>query len=241
MQSKKQIRLYCFSPPIMVATCIIELTLLAYTTWRYQFDKLTRLVIALLFFLATFQLAEFRVCRGYFGLAQWSHVGYAAITLLPPLGIHILYTISNRSKKPLMYAAYFSAFVFVGIFALTANSLTGHQCLGNYVMFQVNPSLTRFYGVYYYGWVLISMLLGIKLAEKIKDKRRKQALYGFVLGNSAFLIPTTTVNLLNHATLRGIPSIMCGFAVILAIVTVVWVMPRAGIQKSHNQQETVKP
>jgi hypothetical protein len=73
----------------MVATCVIEITLLIYTVWRYKLNKLTRLATLVLFLLAVFQLSEFRVCRGYTSLVLWSHIGYIAITLLPPVGIHI--------------------------------------------------------------------------------------------------------------------------------------------------------
>jgi hypothetical protein len=226
-------KLYCFSPPVMVATCIIEVSLLIYTLWRYRLNQLTRLVAIMLVTLATFQLAEFHVCRGTSGLAQWSHLGYIAITLLPPVGIHILYTIKKQKDHLLVYASYATALVFVAIFALTANSLTGHQCLGNYVMFQVNPRLTDLYGIYYYGWVLIGVALSLDFAHASEEKRMRQALYGFALGYAAFLVPTTTANLLDKATLRGIPSIMCGFAVILAIVTVAWVMPRVGLSRKQ--------
>ncbi|GEM_PF-4205541 len=41
----------------------------------------------------------------------------------------------------------------------------------------------------------------------------------------AFIVPTTAVNLINPATLAGIPSIMCGFAVLLAIILAGEVLP----------------
>lgn len=212
----------------MIATCIIEISLAVYTVWRYHFDKLTKLVALILVLLATFQIAEYHVCRGLSDPDLWSHIGYVSITLLPAVGIHIINTIKGKSRAKIVYAAYLTSAAFVAFFALSANSITGHQCLGNYVMFQVNPALTQLYGVYYYGWVIIGMVMSIKYAEHVSELKKRQALYGFAFGYAAFLIPTTTANLINRATLRGIPSIMCGFAVILAVITVTWVMPRAG-------------
>lgn len=215
----------------MVATCVIELVLLVYTVWRYKFNKLTRLVSLQLLFLAIFQLAEFHVCRGSSYTLQWSHIGYAAITLLPPLGIHIIQTIRGRKNSILVPVAYLSAAVFVAYFAFTARSLTGDQCLGNYVMFQVNPKLTDLYGIYYYGWVLAGMLLSMYYGDRTKEKRLRQALYGFAAGYAVFLVPTTTANLLDKATLQGIPSIMCGFAVLFALITVTLVLPRTASRR----------
>jgi hypothetical protein len=42
------------------------------------------------------------------------------------------------------------------------------------------------------------------------------------------MVPTTLVNLIDQNTIAGIPSIMCGFAVFLALALVFWVMPRGG-------------
>lgn len=217
----------------MIATCIIELSLIMYTLWRYKFNAFMRLAMALFFFLAVFQLAEFRVCTGSNGLVQWSHLGFVAITLLPALSVHAVLALRGKGHKnhAVLWATYACAAAFVTYFALSAHSLNGHACLGNYVMFQVNPGLTWLYALYYYGWVTIGILLSIRFASATKNKRQKQALYGFAVGYAAFLVPTATVNLLNRATLNGIPSIMCGFAVFFALILALYVMPRASVRR----------
>lgn len=226
MYRRNRSTFYCFSPPVMIATCIIELGLLVYNLWRYRWTPFTRLVALMLFFLAIFQLAEFQVCTGTSGLLQWSHLGYVAITMLPPLGIHALALLRNKPRHPIIYAAYATGAAFVAYFALTASSLNGHECLGNYVIFQVNPDITWLYAIYYYGWVIAGMFLGWQWGKQSRKKATRQALYGFAAGYAAFLIPTTTVNLLDRSTTNGIPSIMCGFAVLFAVIVSLWVMPR---------------
>jgi hypothetical protein len=221
---------YCFSPPVMIATCIIEISLFVYTVWRYKLNGITRLSLLMLLFLAVFQVAEFQVCTGSTGLVHWSHLGYVAITLLPPLGIHLITLLRRKkSSSPVVWIGYATGLAFVLYFALTANSLNGHACEGNYVIFQVNQGLTWLYAVYYYGWVVTSMLLSIRYAGLTKERRRKQALYGFAAGYAAFLVPTTTANLLSSSTRAGIPSIMCGFAVLFALILTLYVMPRVGM------------
>ena len=227
---------FCFSPPVMIVTFIIEIGLLLYTVWRYKFNRLTQLVMALLFFLAMFQLAEFQVCEGSSAQALWAQIGYVSITLLPPLGIHIMHLLSKQKSMIIVYAAYATAAAFVAYFALSAGSLNGHECLGNYVIFQVNQDMTVPYGIYYYGWVITAMVLSFKFATEAKTKRLRQALYGFAFGYAAFLIPTTTANLLDKATTRGIPSIMCGFAVLMALVAVLYVMPRVAIVRPRKHR-----
>jgi hypothetical protein len=166
------------------------------------------------------------------GGVQWSNVGFVAITLLPPLGIHAMYTIAKKRKIAVITAAYASAAVFTAFFAFSSSAINGHQCLGNYVIFQVNADLTVLYGIYYWGWVVFGMIVSALMARSIRVKECKQALYGFSVGYAGFLIPTTAANLVNNTTVRGIPSIMCGFAVLFAIILGLYVMPRVGKQRS---------
>jgi len=55
----------------------------------------------------------------------------------------------------------------------------------------------------------------------------RQALTGVVVGYASFILPTTAVNVLAPGTTRGIPSIMCGFAIIMALIIGLYVLPRA--------------
>jgi hypothetical protein len=215
----------------MLATFAIEITLAVYVLWRYKLDEISRLVVAILFFLAVFQLAEYMVCGGLGadGLT-WSRIGYVAITILPPLGLHLAVKLANKRLPWLLWLAYGSAAAFVAFFALAPNSITGNVCQGNYVIFDVAPGSSWLYGLYYYGWLITSVWLSWQWA-KSAGKKAARALSGLVVGYLAFLLPTTTVNLIEPSTLIGIPSIMCGFAVLLAITLVFWVLPAAGTKR----------
>lgn len=210
----------------MIATFLIEIGLLVYNLWRYRWTPFTRLVALLLFCLAVFQLAEFQVCTGSFGLLQWSHIGFVAITALPPLGIHAMATLRGNARHPMVYAAYATGVAFAIYFAFATGSLSGHECAGNYVIFHVNGTAAGLYGIYYYGWVIAAMVLGLRWGRQLKKKALRQAAHGFAAGYAAFLIPTTTVLLLNPQATAGIPSIMCGFAVLFAVIISLWVLPR---------------
>ena len=55
---------FCFSPPVMLATFIIEFGFAFYSIWRYKMTTISRLVVAMLFALGSFQLAEYMICGG---------------------------------------------------------------------------------------------------------------------------------------------------------------------------------
>jgi len=223
----KDLKLYCFSPVVMLGTCIVEIAFALWAIFRYKMNEAGRLVVLILVFLAIFQIAEFNVCEtGWIDSLLASRLGYVAITMLPPLGIHLAYALAGAKKRPLLIPAYATAALFAVFFLFIGQALSGHLCLGNYVIFQVLPGSVWLYALYYYGW----MIAGVRLCFTLQSGklRAASALTGLAVGYLAFMVPTTTINFLDRATIEGIPSIMCGFAVVLAVTLVVWVLPKAG-------------
>ncbi len=219
----------------MLATFFIEIAFLLYTVWRYKLNTLSRLVVALLFFLAVFQLAEYNVCGGLGADAiTWSRIGFVAITLLPPLGVHMIHAIAKRPWSNITGAAYGMAAAWIIIFAFSEKAFAGHVCAGNYVIFQIKPHLGGIYFFYYYLWLFIGGYLCFKFARTVKQKT-KESLILMALGYAALLVPTTMANMANPDTLRGLPSIMCGFAIILAAVVTFGVLPRSGKLRRPNR------
>ncbi len=120
------------------------------------------------------------------------------------------------------------------VFFLTYHAaFIGHQCTGNYVIFQLGPKMGGWYYVYYFGWLAAGIGLGAKWAnELMKQKgqaarRRLETVRAMIMGYLVFLLPVALANAVKPQTRRGIPSIMCGFAVLLALILVLYVLPRA--------------
>ncbi len=210
----------------MLATFLIEIALAAYVLWRYHMTPLTRLATLLLIMLAVFQLAEYMVCGGL-GLSgmDWSRVGFMAITALPPLGLHFGHALAGKQNKWLIGAAYITAAGFAGYFALATIAFTGNQCQGNYVIFELTPQATWLYSIFYYGWVILGLGCSLYFAKQANHVKQRRALRAFAFGYVSFLVPTSIINLISPETLAGIPSIMCGFAIIFALVLSLRVVP----------------
>ena len=202
----------------MLATFLIEVGFAVYVLWRYKMTAVTRLVAALLVFLALFQGTEFLLCGGA-GVpgGMWSRLGYASITMLPPLGIHLIYVLAGRTERKLVWFSYLTATAFIGYFVFMTQAISGHMCYANYAIFDVTRASALLYSLYYYGWLLAGIALSYMFAKPLPKKRRTP-LYALMVGYLSFLVPTTTVNVINPETIGGIPSIMCGFAVILAAI-----------------------
>jgi hypothetical protein len=220
----------------MVGTIIIELCLAVYTVVRYKMTEITRLITLTLFMLATFQLCEFFVCTGSAGhVPIWSRFGFAAITALPPLGLHILHVLSHKPRRRLVATAYATMVAFIAFFLLFPSVFNAYQCAGNYVIFHLRAHAGGVYWVYYFGWIFTSVTFGIRwlyeLQAKAKTKpaeRQLEAIQALIIGWFVFIIPTAVVNILKPSTTQGIPSIMCGFAVLFALILALYILPRAG-------------
>lgn len=219
--------LYCFSPPIMLATFVIEIILLGLTLWRRKLTATTKLIATTLFFLAFFQLCEYFVCGGLnFAATTWSRLGFVAITTLPPLGIHLVHSIAKKQPGWLVWGSYAVMAVWITIFGFTENAFTGHQCVSNYVIFQLGYFIGYAYTVYYYGLLLLGVWLALRFIETTKAKKTKLTLQAMIVGYLVFLLPTAIANTLKPETMAGIPSIMCGFAVLFALILYGYILPR---------------
>lgn len=227
-------KLFCFSPPVMLATFMIELIFAVYILWRYKMTAITRLVVSILACLGIFQAAEFMICGGMgIEAGTWSRLGYASITLLPPLGLHLVHAIAGKQKTYLVSAAYASAVAFVAYFVFATGAISGQTCYANYAVFQGgSPASEILYALYYYGWLIAGVSLAFAYAKQ--SRKAAPALRSLALGYLAFMLPTTTVNLIDPSTISGIPSIMCGFAVLLAFVLVIRVAPQSIVKRDES-------
>ncbi len=225
MQKEKG-RFYCFSPEVMLATFLFEIGSAIYILWRYKLSAVTRLASTILVCLAVFQVAEWIVCGEQSLL--WAKIGFLAITLLPPLGIHLAATIAQKHTR-VLWVAYGSAVVFAATFLFAEGAIGRQVCSGNYVIFEITPHATNWYALYYYGWLLTGVGFSLRWA-KTNNKRNRAALRSLAVGYASFIIPTTTVNIIAPETIAAIPSIMCGFAVLLAMMLTFKVVPEVGVR-----------
>ena len=220
---EKSTTLFCFSPPIMIATFIVEMVLAVYVFIKSQKAKSDLGIVLLLVFLAIFQLSEFLICGGRDPLL-WSRVGLFAITFLPVLG---LYLVSKLKKDThLLKFGIFVAIAFVIFFIFMPQTINGATCSGNYVIFDIKPNVHSLYGYYYFGFLLLGIweaLSGIRVDNR--KKMSKKALFWFIIGYLSFILPLTLVYFLIPVTRIAIASVMCGFAVIFAFILALKIAP----------------
>lgn len=237
MSKAKGVQFNCFSPPVMLATLIFEAGAALYVVWRYKMSVLARLAVASLTALAVFQLSEYQVCTGSGNSAEnWSRLGYVAISALPPLGLHLLHVLAGKPQRKLVAAAYLTMVGFVVYFLAHPTAFTGHQCTGNYVIFQIGLWQAIAYSAFYYGWLFTAIGLALHWGRHLRQAGKQalgklQMVQALTVGYLVFLLPTGLVNSIDPTTLSGVPSIMCGFAVLFAIILVFYIVPRQAVKR----------
>lgn len=236
MLRKRKLQFYCFSPPVMVATAAIELSLMVYTLWKYRSSRVGRIAAVLLLFLAVFQVAEYNVCGGL-GLhaATWSRIGFMAISVLPALGIHLALAIGKVDKPLLRWLAYGNAAIWVVLFGFSEAIFANHNCGGNYIIFHIKPGYGSMYFLFYYFWLFVGIATNLWLIRRVKA-RQARSLRLLIIGYLLFMIPTAVVNTLNPVTIEGLPSILCGFAVFFAALLAFGILPNELVKKSAKHK-----
>lgn len=138
-----------------------------------------------------------------------------------------MHQLAGKKASRLVTAAYATAAAFILYFVFATQAISGATCYANYAVFDTaGGGASLLYGLYYYGWMLVAIGLGIAWSRDKKLPHRS-AMMALIAGYLLFIVPTTTVNIIDPATIAGIPSIMCGFAVMLAFVLALKVAPES--------------
>jgi hypothetical protein len=227
----------CFSPGVMVATFVIEFALAGYVLWRYKLQTWSRIVAILLVCLGIFQFAEYQIC-GDISQITYARIGYVAITLLPALGSSLIHEVAGKSlRSPINLAIWIAAAYFVIAYAF---SPIGHGltpvCDGNYVIFNLDFRYAGYlyYTAYYFGLLLLGIIQAYLWSGEGKANSDK-ALRWIIVGYLTFTIPAFVINIALPETIGAIPSIMCGFAIIFALILGLKVSPLLGKDRSENK------
>lgn len=203
----------------MIATFFVEIAMAFYIIARYKMTAAYRIITAILMLLAIFQVSEFGICEGMsLHKDVWAKIGFSAITLLPPLGLHLVYQLKNITLKKRKYLIYLPAFAWIGLF-LFGNIMLSQGCSGNYVIFAIKRPFDLLYYIWYDALLVYAIARAWLQSRGTKNNRLRAAHASIIIGYLAFIMPSIAVRLLfefSDKTASALPSIMCGFAVLFA-------------------------
>lgn len=211
---------YCFTPLVTLITFIIEVAFAFYVFLRYRKSLFGKLSIIFLLLLGIFQLSEYSICGGGHSLL-WSKVGYLTITFLPVIGLHLISLVTKKSR--LLKSGYVIAAIFAVIILIVPGIFLGVSCTGRYLIFDTSDIFDYFYVIYYVGFLLIGLF---KLFYSwARGTGNRYIIKWIMIGYLLFMIPMLILYVFVSSTQAAVPSIMCGFALLAAIVSVGKILP----------------
>ena len=214
---------------------MIELALAIYSFIRYKPSKIRTISILTLLVLATFQFAEFNVCSGFLqNSVLWSRVGYAAIMFLPALGLHGLSVVAGRRNYVLISIVYAVSVALAAMVLLVPNIITVSVCSSHYVLLRLQSPYAELFYLYYNIVLVGSVALAIWYMRSAA-KQLKSVFGWYIAAYLSFMIPTAVIYLLRPSSFNGLPSIMCGFAIIAALILALRILPL--VQKSMKTSQ----
>jgi hypothetical protein len=220
----------------MLATFAIELLFAALVFIRYRVTRFGKVSVLVLALLAVFQFAEFRICTTPGEISKlWPRIGFAAVTLLPLAG---LYLVSLVSRKPhFLKLGYATAIGFGAYFVFVPKSISSAICGGNYIIFNASNDFHLLYGIYYLGFLLLGIWESIEHIESLtRASRAKSVLQWMIIAYISFMGPMAATYLLFPVTRNAVASIMCGFAVAMAVILTFKIVPAYDRMHRHRPE-----
>jgi hypothetical protein len=241
---KSRPKFLCFSPQVMIATFVVEFGLILFMLVRYGIKKKLLLPMLLILFLGLFQLAEFYVSEGdKANVSVWSRFGFACISMLPPLGLHLMHQLAKKRPRILVWGYYGLTLGIIGYFLSADSVFTAYEATGNYIIFRLYNGVAGAYSVFYYVGFLASFWVGLRKIKSLKSDTTNAAhkttreIYVLLVGYLLFILPTVFLVLYAPGAHLAIPSIMCGFAILLALTLAFELAPLLADKKSLKSKK----
>ncbi len=212
---------FCFNPFVTFLTGTLEIVIAFFACIRYSKSSFGRIAAVALILLSIFQFAEYTICASGNSIL-WNKAAYIATAFLPAIGIHLIAHALRHTR--MTQIAYLLATTIALSIAIIPGAFTSTYCTGTFVVFQLNDPLRIAFGGYY----ALFILLGItQLTQALINKTGDFELnLWLLLGYLSFVIPTLIVYIIASSSRIAIPSVMCGFAVLLAVIIIGKVLPR---------------
>jgi hypothetical protein len=216
----------------MALTFAAEMILLMYVLAKYSISFVEyRLIVLILLLLALFQLSEYGICESFvFNDIVWAKIGFFAITFLPSLGLHLIQKVRKDPTISYSLFGYFLSVIFVVIFVFF-NTFNAVGCQGNYAFFELTNGIGGAFFIYYYALLVLGATLALLRWKQAKQANQGKTLLVITLGYASFIMPGTIIHFAFNQVSNGLPSIMCGFALIFAIILTFWVSDGVGRTK----------
>ena len=208
-----------YSPSLALVTGVFEVVV---AVWAFSSRGRRHILVPaglILWFLAGYQFAEVWVCANPANTTA-ARLAFVDIVWLPPLGMWLVLRLSGRVRSWLGYAilGYFAAAGVLSVWIFVEQDFVVKSVCEVVIAWHDNP--TVLYDVYcaFYQFGLAAMLFGAALGLACTDDGvLRRHLVDVQMGTLGFVLPAMLVRISLSGLEGAVPSIMCHFALVLAV------------------------
>ncbi|KAF0107453.1 MAG: hypothetical protein FD146_1931 [Anaerolineaceae bacterium] len=214
-----------YNPILSIVTASFEIAAAAWAFRGPGRRPIVRATGAILLFLAGYQIIEALLCTGLIHTPPelLSRLAFITVSWLPPTGlllVALLYPARTRHVHHYAYAMYIFCALLAGWIFFQRDFVSASVCLVVFARYTHPTPLYQAYSIFYQTG-LMGMLALSAYGVTVCDDRRQRLLLGQVLlGSLAFIFPALVTVAVLPIAQDALPSIMCHFALLLALFLV---------------------
>jgi len=208
-----------YSPSLAIVTAILEIASAGWALSGSDRRPASRTTSAILLLLAAYQIIEVLVCARVPAAGFAPRLAFIVVTWLPPLGLLLIAQLSlsfaklNHGAAYAMLAAALGIVIWIGV---DARFVTDSVCTVVYAKY-ANP-LPRFLAYAWFYWIGLFGMVALSGHEIIRTRpRRNRPLEALLMGSLGFIVPAVICTHFVAPAQGALPSVMCHFALILAV------------------------
>lgn len=218
----------CYTPTVSLTTAIIEFILAAILPFKYPRATLRYFFALFIFLLGLYQFSEFMLCETGDDIF-WVRAGFIVYSFLPALGLHAaLYYLKSKINRLMLYtvpvALTLTAFTNDQIWQGTCNTIF----ITTKTILSQHPILFFIYITYYAGFTLLICWLAIKEYSRVRSHLKRIMSLTWIIAILLMSVPTFVLIIIFPELGLRFPSVLCHFALLLALVTFV------GVRMEHQ-------
>jgi hypothetical protein len=212
-----------YSPVLAMVTAAFEIAAAVWVLRGPGRRAILSTTGAILLFLAGYQIIEVAICSAAPGYGFLPRLAFMAVSWLPPLGILLVALLLGPGARAARRFAYFMLAFAMGIVAwIAVDTSFASLSVCNAVYARYEHPMPQFlvYSGFYWLGLLGLVLLSAYGAAHPRDPHDGQLTKQILTGSVSFLVPAMITSTFVPAAKGALPSVMCHFAVLLAVFLV---------------------
>ena len=209
-----------YSPILSIITALFEISVAVWALLGAGRKKIIYTGSAILLLLAAYQILEVVICTVPHSSIFFSRLAFIVITWLPPAGILLILLLFPIKTKTIYWftGLMFTLALLISIWLLIdKNFVTKSVCTVIFARYSNPMPQFIIYGGFYHLGMLGMLFLSAYGVMICKDHKPRLLLGQILLGSLAFILPSLITVIAVPYTRGALPSIMCHYALLLAI------------------------